>query len=66
MSAGEEDPLRGAICLNFVLNSMDQNQGWDGTQNGKPLNNGVFVYMVTYTDTQQQEQVLSGNVTLMK
>lgn len=50
----------------LIYDSDDQSQGWDGTQNGKPLNNAVFVYMISYTDTNGEQQVISGNVTLMK
>jgi gliding motility-associated-like protein len=50
----------------LVYQSEDQSEGWDGTQNGKPLNNAVFVYVITYNDINGNEQVLNGNVTLMK
>ncbi len=50
----------------LVFESSDQNTGWDGTQNGKGLNNAVFVYMVRYTDTLGNEQTISGNVTLLR
>ncbi len=50
----------------LVFESSDQNTGWDGTQNGKGLNNAVFVYMVRYTDSAGNEQTISGNVTLLR
>jgi gliding motility-associated-like protein len=65
----------GIRSLNFVIynrygqkvfESTDTDKGWDGTQNGKELNPGVFVYYVkaTYLDGSKGE--LKGNVTLIK
>lgn len=48
-----------------IFRSTDQNQGWDGTYNGKSLSTGVFVYKVSYNDG-NFDHVESGNLTLIK
>ncbi len=41
--------------------------GWDGTfNNGRPLNTGVFVYMAKITFIDGQQEIYSGDVTLVK
>lgn len=49
-----------------VFTSNDQTVGWDGTFNGKKLNPGVFVYVVSYNFFGGERQELKGNVTLVK
>ena len=48
-----------------IFRSTDQNQGWDGTYNGKSLSTGVFVYKVSYNDG-NFDHVESGNLTLIR
>ena len=50
----------------IVFESTDITIGWDGTQKGKALNSGVFVYQLIYTDWQNIKQNKSGNVTLIR
>ncbi|NRA12133.1 MAG: gliding motility-associated C-terminal domain-containing protein, partial [Crocinitomicaceae bacterium] len=50
----------------LIFDSEDQSISWDGTQNGKALNTAVFAYSLTYTDSFGVNQVVSGNVTLIK
>ena len=50
----------------LVFESMNQDDGWDGTFNGKKINPGVFAYVVTYTLASGEEGVLKGDVTLIK
>jgi len=40
--------------------------GWDGTHRGKPLNAGVYVYLIRLVLASGEEVVLSGDVTLMR
>ena len=49
-----------------VFETTDITKGWDGTQKGKVLNPGVFVYQLIYTDWQNIKQEKSGNVTLIR
>lgn len=51
---------------NLIFESVVQQQGWDGRQNGKPVDSGVFVYVVTYRDNNGDQQVISGNVTVVQ
>lgn len=50
----------------LVFEATSQTTTWDGTFNGKPLNPGVFAYVVSYTLYSGEEGVLKGNVTLVK
>lgn len=49
-----------------VFETTDQSIGWDGTVNGKPENQGVFVYVLKYSLINNQEGTLKGNVTLVR
>jgi len=49
-----------------VFETIDQSQGWDGTFKGEVLNPGVFTYYVTYDNSTSKDQILKGNVTLVK
>ena len=50
----------------LIFESEDQNISWDGLHNGKQLNTAVFAYTLTFTDNLGDQQVMSGNVTLIK
>lgn len=52
---------------NRVFESYDQKFTWDGSdKDGKPLQNGVFPYIIRYTTVNQKfdKQVLSGTILL--
>ncbi len=49
-----------------VFETSDQNIGWDGTQNGKPLNTGVYVYKLEGTTYDNQQYIKKGNITLLR
>lgn len=49
-----------------IYESENQTEGWKGTQNGTELNSGVYVYAISYTDTDGNDQLVTGNVTLIK
>jgi gliding motility-associated-like protein len=54
--------------LVFIIQNVpvnDSSQGWDGTKNGSPLVQGVYVYTATVV-TPDGEQLLWGDVTLLK
>ena len=50
----------------MIFETTDRLIGWDGKQNGKPLDPGVFVYQLIYSDWQNMEGERSGNVTLIR
>ncbi len=41
-------------------------QGWDGTRNGKVLNPGVYIYTAMLIHRDGFEEVVSGDVTLVR
>ncbi|MBK7247316.1 MAG: hypothetical protein IPI05_06575 [Flavobacteriales bacterium] len=43
-----------------------RSSGWDGTHNGKPEINGVYVYTVVATSVEGQDFDRSGKVTLIR
>lgn len=50
----------------IVFQSTDRSQGWDGTFNGKPLNTDVFAYRLKGRTYDQEDVLLTGNITLIK
>lgn len=49
-----------------IFESMDQNDCWDGTYRNKVVNTGVFVYKLRTVNTDGEENIQSGNVTLVR
>lgn len=52
-----------------VFQSTDFPGGWDGTSKGKPCNEGVYVWRLSYsltTNGVSKEQLRSGSVTLLR
>lgn len=47
----------------IIYKGMD---GWDGTYNGKVMDNDTYFYLIRYTDKNQRTQILKGFVTLKK
>ena len=70
--------VRGATtALNFnfmvfnrwgevIFETDDPYSGWDGTFRNKPMNNGVYVYMVKATLLNGEDVSLNGTITLIK
>jgi gliding motility-associated-like protein len=50
----------------LVWETQSLGEGWDGKQNGKPLDAAVFVYYLKVTCATGEEFMLKGNVTLLK
>jgi len=50
----------------FSLASTNLAQGWDGTYKGKEQEVGVYVYYAVVNFTNGQQQILKGNVTLVR
>ena len=49
-----------------VFESQDINKGWDGTYRGEKAMNGVFIYLIHYTDSNNKRQFAKGTVTLIR
>ncbi len=45
---------------------LDSTSGWDGTLNGRPVNPGVFVYLIHLVSPTGEHQVLRGEVTVVR
>lgn len=50
----------------LVFSTTDIDEGWDGTLNGKPLNQGVFVWTLEYSLINGIKGSKTGDVTLFK
>ncbi len=50
----------------IVFESTDIENGWDGTTNGSPLNQGVFVYKLDVTFYSGETFNQTGNITLIR
>ena len=73
----EEFIIRGAELKDFNLNiynrwgtmvfsSTDQSQGWKGVIDGKYASKDVYMWELTYKDTNDQEYRRNGNLSLIK
>ena len=49
-----------------IFVSNDQNQGWDGTFRGVPVEDGVYLYLIQAQTNDLRWHYLSGNVTLVR
>jgi len=49
-----------------VFETTDINQGWDGTYNGQPQPQGVYIYQVNAVSSAGQTCSKTGNVTLLR
>ena len=50
----------------MVFETTNQNICWDGTHREKPVNTGVFVYKLRTVNTDGEEIIDSGNITLVR
>ncbi|MBK8472749.1 MAG: gliding motility-associated C-terminal domain-containing protein [Sphingobacteriales bacterium] len=50
----------------MVFETTDLNAGWDGMFNGQQQEMGVYVYYARYTFAGDNEDLLRGNVTLLR
>ncbi|MBI2268885.1 MAG: SBBP repeat-containing protein [Bacteroidetes bacterium] len=52
---------------NLLFETIDQSRGWDGTKNGMPVENGVYVYYLKGICRRTNSDVnLKGNVSIVK
>ena len=49
-----------------IFESNDQEIGWDGTYKGEAVNPGVFIYMAKITHINGYQEVIKGDVTLIR
>jgi gliding motility-associated-like protein len=49
-----------------VFQTNDKTHGWDGTYQGKPLDMGVYYYMIIVGDPDGQNIIHKGEVTLIR
>ena len=49
-----------------MFESRDQQEVWDGTFRGEYVQTGVYTFVMDYTDSQGQAQVIGGNITVIK
>ena len=50
----------------LIFETTDMTEGWDGTNNGKDCQNGVYIYQIEARDTQGNDHSKTGHVTLIK
>ena len=50
----------------LIFRTDDIHQGWDGTQNGKEVNSGVYVYKIDLVTEEENTLHLNGSVTLVR
>ena len=50
----------------MVFETNDQSIGWDGTFRGKPLDPDVYVYHLQVLCVDGQENLIKGNITLLR
>jgi gliding motility-associated-like protein len=49
-----------------VFETNNMREGWDGYRKGEPSLQGVYVWVISFTDTNNQLQQLKGTVTLIR
>lgn len=54
------------VYFNNLPEMNNETSGWDGTFRGKPMNTGVFVWMLNVTYIDGTKEVLSGETSLLR
>ena len=49
-----------------VFRTINPHEGWDGTDQGKPVNSGTYTYLLNYRRIDGKSGELKGNVTLFR
>lgn len=52
--------------IELFTNENNPNLFWDGTKNGKPVTEGVYVYYARFTKPNGVEFIRTGSVTLLR
>jgi gliding motility-associated-like protein len=50
----------------MVFETTEQSLGWDGTQNGRDLNPGTFVWVLDVRFAEGNQERFTGDVTLVR
>jgi gliding motility-associated-like protein len=50
----------------LVFETRDKNKGWDGRLNGKMVNNGAYIYNLTYQEQGGLVQNIAGSILLIR
>jgi gliding motility-associated-like protein len=50
----------------LVFDSRDKNRGWDGRLNGQFVNNGAYIYNLTYQEQGGIEQQIAGSIVIIR
>jgi gliding motility-associated-like protein len=51
---------------NVVYKNDNYSNDWNGTYNGKPVPDGTYYYMVSYTTITNDQAMLKGDVTILR
>ena len=51
---------------NLVYESNDKLPNWDGKFNGKSCEQGVYIFVLKYKESQDKEKIMTGDITLVK
>ena len=51
---------------NVIYQTDDQNINWDGTSEGKEVQEGTYFWKMVYTDLNGDEYVIHGNIQLIR
>ena len=57
--------IRDSRWGNLVYDSTTD-FSWDGTMNGKSLEQGVYLYKIRYSDSDTSDENVFGSITLLK
>lgn len=49
-----------------IFETHDPNEGWNGSWNGKPLQQGAYVFHVSFVSSSGQSYVKNGSITLIR
>jgi gliding motility-associated-like protein len=49
----------------LIFETDELGQGWDGTYQGKPVQGGIYVYLLKYRNALGEDQVQKGNVAVI-
>ncbi len=54
------------VYIGANIEPNNRNQGWDGTFKGKPVEQGVYVYMINVTLRGDEKRLLKGDITVLR
>lgn len=60
------DRWGGLVLERFDIQPNDPSKGWDGTEDSKPASPGVYVWIALIEHTDGKQQMLKGDVTLIR